>query len=117
MESQDTCGSDLRVGYEEESRGAREEGSPPPEFLLPRISRDPDTHSLHSENSFKTCSSEPQLNLIPRAVSENYSASNERSAQERKASVRALKHQYSARANNNGALIQKHNLADNKSVR
>jgi len=58
---------------------------------------DPDAvslHSVHSENSFRTCSSEPQLNLVPRQVADTYNAPNERSAQERKASFRALKQQY-----------------------
>lgn len=90
------------------------EGSLPPQFsVVYQRPKDPETASLRSnrsENSFQTCSSEPQLNLVPRQVSDNYSAPNERSAQERKASVRALKQQYSA--NNNGplgALQQKQN--------
>jgi hypothetical protein len=71
---------------------------PAPGSKQSRYPRDPETCSLrsvHSENSFKTCSSEPELNLVPRAVSDNYSAPNERSMQDRKASVRAFKNQYS----------------------
>jgi len=86
------------------------DGSLPPDLpLAPRPPRDPDSFSLHSnrsENSFKTCSSEPQLNLIPRQVSENYNMSTERSALDRKASVLALKHQYSALNSNNGVVRQ-----------
>merc|ERR1719402_193104 len=86
--------------------------------------RDPDTcslHSIRSENSFKTCSSEPQLNLVPRQVSDTYNnAPSERSAQERKASFRALKQQYSIlhAVNNNGAVGQhKQGISQNKTVR
>ena len=74
------------------------EGSLPPTSAEIRYHRDPETcslRSLHSENSFKTCSSEPQLNLVPRQVSDTYSAPNERSMQERIANVRAFKNQYS----------------------
>lgn len=38
---------------------------------------DPDSVSLQSEHSFRTCSSEPELPLVPRAVSDNYKYSNE----------------------------------------
>lgn len=93
------------------------EGSLPPQFsVVYQRQKDPETTSLRSnrsENSFQTCSSEPQLNLVPRQVSDNYSTPNERSAQERKASVRALKQQYSA--NNNGPLAGKQQK-QNKSV-
>ena len=74
------------------------DGSLPPESAVIRYQQDPETcslRSLHSENSFKTCSSEPQLNLVPRQVSDNYSAPNERSMQERIANVRAFKNQFS----------------------
>jgi len=108
----------LRAGYLDPSRGANtdfsRDGSLPPDYPVPKRPRDPDTCSLHSnrsENSFKTCSSEPQLNLIPRQVSENYSAAGERSAQDRKTSMRALKQQYTTAhlnntSSNNGALRQ-----------
>ena len=53
-----------------DDEGGRE-GSLPPDYALPLLprNREPDTGSLHShisENSFKTASSEPQLNLVPR---------------------------------------------------
>ena len=48
-----------------------DDGSLPPDYALPLLprNREPDTGSLRShisENSFKTASSEPQLNLVPR---------------------------------------------------
>jgi hypothetical protein len=47
------------------------ESSLPPDYShhIPNNNKDPDTCSLRShisENSFKTASSEPQLNLVPR---------------------------------------------------
>ena len=53
-----------------DDEGGRE-GSLPPDYALPLLprNREPDTGSLRShisENSFKTASSEPQLNLVPR---------------------------------------------------
>jgi len=81
------------------------ETSLPPDFSANFTAVDPETASLRSnrsEQSFQTCSSEPQLNLVPRQVSDTYSAPNERGAHERKASVRALKQQYSA---SNGPLL------------
>jgi len=54
---------------------------------------DPDSISLRSENSFKTAGSEPELPLVPRAVSDNYKY-NSRSALERSAStVKAVQQQ------------------------
>ena len=45
---------------------------------------DPDSVSLRSETSFKTCSSEPELGpLVPRAVSDNYKYTSGRSTLER----------------------------------
>jgi len=89
----------------------------------PRI-RDPDTCSLkstRSENSFKTASSDPQLNFIPRQVSDSYKlVPQESAALERKSSVRALQQQqYSAlnAVNNNGSVKEKPNRTQNKSVR
>lgn len=90
------------------------DGSLPPEFSGPRSGpRDPETcslHSLRSENSFKTCSSEPQLNLVPRQVSDTYNdaASTDRAAQDRAASIRAFKQQYSDlnAIGNNGTVHQ-----------
>ena len=86
--------------------------------------RDPDTCSLksnRSENSFKTASSDPQLNFIPRQVSDSYKlVPQESAAIERKSSVRALQQQqYSAlnTVNNNGSVNQKPNRTQNKSVR
>ena len=81
------------------------ETSLPPDFSANFTAVDPETASLRSnrsEQSFQTCSSEPQLNLVPRQVSDTYSAPNERGAHERKASVRALKQQYSA---SNGPIL------------
>lgn len=50
---------------------------------------DSDSCSIKSENSFQTCSSEPQLQLVPRQVSDNYKNSpSDREA--RKASFKAL---------------------------
>lgn len=50
---------------------------------------DSDSCSLKSENSFQTCSSEPQLHLVPKQVSENYKNSpSDREA--RKASFKTL---------------------------
>ena len=53
-----------------DDEGGRE-GSLPPDYALPLLprNREPDTgtrRSHISENSFKTASSEPQLNLVPR---------------------------------------------------
>lgn len=91
------------------------EGSLPPEYSLPATTTtnrrgDPETCSLRShisENSFKTASSEPQLNLVPRQVSETYSSvsASERSAEERK----AIKQQYSTMAPTNGPVLVKQN--------
>jgi len=86
--------------------------------------RDPETCSLksnRSENSFKTASSDPQINFIPRQVSDSYKlVPQESAAIERKSSVRALQQQqYSAlnAVNNNGTVNQKPNRTQNKSVR
>lgn len=50
---------------------------------------DSDSGSLRSENSFQTCSSEPQLHLVPKQVSDNYKNSpSDREA--RKASFKTL---------------------------
>jgi len=107
VEAEDLCTQDSSHLVVPEENPGREGSLPPDLHLVPRPPRDPDSFSLHSnrsENSFKTCSSEPQLNLIPRQVSENYNMSTERSAHERKASVRALKHQYSNLNANNGVI-------------
>jgi len=87
--------------------------------------RDPDTCSLksnRSENSFKTASSDPQINFIPRQVSDSYKlVPQESAALERKSSVRALQQQqYSALNavnNNNGTVNQKTSRTQKKSVR
>jgi len=87
--------------------------------------RDPDTSSLksnRSENSFKTASSDPQINFIPRQVSDSYKlVPQESAALERKTSVRALQQQhYSAlnQVNNNGTPVnQKPNRTQKKSPR
>jgi len=86
--------------------------------------RDPETCSLksnRSENSFKTASSDPQINFIPRQVSDSYKlVPQESAALERKSSVRALQQQqYSAlnTVNNNGTVSQKPSRTQNKSVR
>jgi len=86
--------------------------------------RDPETNSLksnRSENSFKTASSDPQINFIPRQVSDSYKlAPQESAALERKSSVRALQQQqYSAlnTVNNNGTVNQKPSRTQNKSAR
>lgn len=109
VDSEDPCPLDSSNNLTVPESGMRD-GSLPPELpLVPRAVRDPDSFSLHSnrsENSFKTCSSEPQLNLIPRQVSENYNLATERSAHDRKASVRALKQQYSNLNANNGVVRQ-----------
>jgi len=92
------------------------------------VSKDPETTSLksnRSDNSFKTASSDPQINFIPRQVSESYKrAPQESAALERKTSVRALQHQqYSAlnavnNNNNNGSVSQKPSRTqNNKSAR
>eukprot|EP00092_Neocalanus_flemingeri_P019066 GFUD01020655.1.p1 GENE.GFUD01020655.1~~GFUD01020655.1.p1 ORF type:complete len:712 (-),score=139.07 GFUD01020655.1:319-2454(-) len=88
--------------------------------------RDADTCSLkstRSENSFKTASSDPQLNFIPRQVSDSYKlVPQESAAIERKSSVRALQQQqYSAlntvNTNNGTTVNQKQTRTQNKSVR
>jgi len=63
----------------------------PDSFLLgdPEACGDSDSCSIRSENSFQTCSSEPQLQLVPRQVQDNYKNSpSDREA--RKASFKAL---------------------------
>lgn len=65
----------------------------------PRLTREDSTRSNHSENSYQTASSDPQINLIPRQISESYQQlpAGESAALERKSSVRALQAaQYSA---------------------
>lgn len=65
----------------------------------PRLAREDSSRSNHSENSFQTASSDPQINLIPRQISESYQQlpAGESAALERKSSVRALQAaQYSA---------------------
>lgn len=72
---------------------------PPPPPSLPSLVRADSLRSNHSENSFKTASSDPAINFIPRQTSEFYQqlAVPESAASERKTSVRALQQaQYSA---------------------
>jgi len=125
MDPQDSC----------DSRTLPRDGSLPPEARTPR---DPDTCSLRSENSFQTCSSEPQLNLVPRQVADTYDDRSSSNDAERKPPPRALKHQpqpqlpqhrhqqpqqqqhFSAlnAVTNNGSVIPKHsNKLQNKTVR
>lgn len=78
----------------EDSRNLPRDLSLPPDLPVSRrgVRVDPDTGSLrsvHSENSFQTCSSEPQLNLVPRQVSDTYE--EQATPPERKASTRALR--------------------------
>ena len=63
-----------------------------------KLARQDSSRSNHSENSFQTASSDPQINFIPRQISESYQmAAPESAAHERKSSVRALQQaQYSA---------------------
>lgn len=85
-----------------DSRNLPRDGSLPPD-LFPRPPRDPDAvslHSLRSENSFKTCSSEPQLNLVPRQVADTYE-DRAPMPHERKSSMRLSK---------NEVLVQQHHL-------
>jgi hypothetical protein len=58
-----------------------------------RMPPDVDSISLHSENSFKTCSSEPDLPLVPRAVSDNYKYSGTSSLERSAASLKTLQQQ------------------------
>jgi len=106
-----------------EDASTRRVGSPET-FSADINPRDADTCSLksnRSENSFKTASSDPQINFIPRQVSDSYKlVPQESAALERKSSVRALQHQqYSAlnAVNNNGSVNVKPNRTQNKSVR
>lgn len=65
----------------------------------PRLLREDSSRSVHSETSFQTASSDPQVNLVPRQISESYQQLPvaESAALERKSSVRALQAaQYSA---------------------
>lgn len=74
-----------------DSRTLPRDGSLPPEAVA-RTPRDPDTCSLRSvrsENSFQTCSSEPQLNLVPRQVADTYD--DRSSNEERKPPSSALR--------------------------
>jgi len=68
-----------------------------PESSYTGGAEDPETSSIksnHSENSFKTASSDVQTNYIPRQVKENYKhIPPESAALERKSSVRALQQQ------------------------
>jgi len=64
-----------------------------------RLQREDSARDNVSENSFQTASSDPQINLIPRQISESYQQlpQAESKALERKSSVRALQAaQYSA---------------------
>ena len=84
---------DVECLESEDSRNLPRDSSLPPDLPISRRGGrvDPETGSLrsvHSENSFQTCSSEPQLNLVPRQVSDTY---KERATPERKSSMRALK--------------------------
>jgi len=84
----------------------------PPAAAIGRSGRDPDTSSLRSENSFQTCSSEPQLNLVPRQVEDNYD--------DRKAGRLVKQQQYSALTavtNNGSALPKQNDKLQNKTVR
>jgi hypothetical protein len=93
------------------------------QFSTPPSTRDPDTVSIRSDISFKTASSDPQLNLIPRQISDSYkhAPTPESAATERKTSVRLLQQQqYSALSavNNNGATVPvKQARTPSKSVR
>merc|ERR1740128_785432 len=58
-----------------------------------RLPPDPDSISLHSEHSYKSCSSEPEIPLVPRAVSENYKYSGTASLERSAASIKALQQQ------------------------
>ena len=58
-----------------------------------RLPPDPDSISLHSEHSYKSCSSEPEIPLVPRAVSDNYKYSGTASLERSAASIKALQQQ------------------------
>lgn len=58
-----------------------------------RLPPDPDSISLHSEHSYKSCSSEPETPLVPRAVSDNYKYSGTASLERSAASMKALQQQ------------------------
>ena len=67
--------------------------------LDPELRRQDSARSNHSDNSFQTAHSTPQLSFIPRQISESYQQLGvpESQAGERKSSVRALQAaQYSA---------------------
>jgi len=80
----------------------RPQSASPPPAPTPHqtpLARADSLRSNHSENSFKTASSDPAINFIPRQTSEFYQqlAVPESAASERKTSVRALQQaQYSA---------------------
>lgn len=85
---------------------------------------DPETASIKSDNSFQTASSDPQINFIPRQISDSYKMiPPESAALERKSSVRALQQQQYVALNaggggsDNGAPHKQPARTQNKSVR
>ena len=78
---------------------AEDAGAPRAAAPDPELRRQDSARSNHSDNSFQTAHSTPQLNFIPRQISESYQQLGvpESQAGERKSSVRALQAaQYSA---------------------
>jgi len=79
--------------------------------VLPGGAEDLETMSIksnRSDNSFKTASSDVQINFVPRQISESYKhVPPESAALERKSSVRALQHQQYSVLNtgNNGSSL------------
>lgn len=84
-------------------------------------SDDPETSSIKSDNSFQTASSDPQINFIPRQISDSYKMiPPESAALERKSSVRALQQQQYVALNagsDNGTQHKQPSRTQNKSVR
>jgi len=85
-------------------------------------SDDPETASIKSDNSFQTASSDPQINFIPRQISDSYKMiPPESAALERKSSVRALHQQQyialNAGGSDNGAPHKQPARTQKKSVR